>query len=248
VATLVEELIRGREGSAVDFKADASSPKGIVKCFVAFGNTAGGWIVVGVDDDRNVVGLENPQAVEQAISNAIYSSTDPPQRPRVSFATHEGEEVVLVDAQFFQGAEPLRLKEGDELTVYERVGSNAIPVTDVGRLEQISASFRTHISEPFDTQESTKGETFSTRLSGRASLFSRQSGKSSGSSLAIPALRRRYPAESVGISPTTTERYCERSFITQSVTPTTAQTVFISTFRSTGIAWWSTAPARCRWE
>lgn len=137
MATLMEELLQGREGSAVDFKVDASAPKGIVKCFVAFGNTAGGKIVIGVDDDRNVVGLEDPQAVEQAVSNAIYSSTEPPQRPRISFVTHDGKEVVLVDAQFFQGAEPLKLKEGNKLTVYERVGSNAIPVTDAGRLEQI---------------------------------------------------------------------------------------------------------------
>lgn len=144
MAKLIEELLQGREGSAVDFKVDASSPRGIVKCFVAFGNTAGGWIVVGVDDDRKVVGLEDPQAVEQAVSSAIYSATEPPQRPRISFATHEGKEVVLVDAQFFQGAEPLRLKEGSKLAVYERVGSNAIPVTDAGRLEQIRRERQGH--------------------------------------------------------------------------------------------------------
>lgn len=137
MATLIEELLGQREGTGVDFKVDASSPKGIVKCFVALGNTAGGWIVVGVDDDRNVVGLDDPQAVEQAISNAIYDSTVPSQRARIAFATHKGKEVVLVDAQYFQGAEPLKLKEGEELTVYERVGSNAVPVKDEGRIEQM---------------------------------------------------------------------------------------------------------------
>jgi ATP-dependent DNA helicase RecG len=137
MATLIEELLAQREGTGVDFKVDASSPRGIVKCFVALGNTAGGWVVVGVDDDRNVVGLEDPQGVEQAISNAIYDSTEPPQRPRIMFATHEEKEVVLVDAQFFQGAEPLKLKEGEHATVYERVGSNAVPVSDQDRLEQI---------------------------------------------------------------------------------------------------------------
>ena len=137
MATLIEELLRQREGASVDFKVDASSPKGIVKCFVAFGNTAGGRIVVGVDDDRKVVGLADPQRTEQAISNAIYDSTEPPQRPRISFATHQGKEVVLVDAQFFQGAEPLKLKEGEQLTVFERVGSGSVPVRDEGRLEQI---------------------------------------------------------------------------------------------------------------
>jgi ATP-dependent DNA helicase RecG len=137
MATLIEELLRQREGAGVDFKVDASSPRGIVKCFVALGNTAGGWIVIGVDDDRNVVGLDDPQGVEQAISNAIYASTDPPQRPRITFATHEDKEVVLVDAQYFQGAEPLKLKDGERRSVYERVGSNAVPVQDAGRLEQI---------------------------------------------------------------------------------------------------------------
>lgn len=137
MATLIEELLSQREGICVDFKVDASSPKGIVKCFVALGNTAGGWIVVGVDDDRNVVGLEDPQGAEQTISNAIYDLTEPPQRARISFATHEEKEVVLVDAQFFQGAEPLKFKESGQLTVYERIGSSAMPVRDEGRLEQI---------------------------------------------------------------------------------------------------------------
>jgi ATP-dependent DNA helicase RecG len=137
MATLIEELLQGREGSAVDFKVDVSSPRNIVKCFVAFSNTAGGRIVVGVDDDREVVGLDDPQAAEQTISNAIYGSTEPPQLPRITFATHGEKEVVIVDAQFFQGAEPLQLKEGEKLTIYERVGSSAIPVNDAGRLEQI---------------------------------------------------------------------------------------------------------------
>jgi ATP-dependent DNA helicase RecG len=142
MAMLIEQLLAEREGQAVDFKVDASSPRGIVKCFVAFSNTAGGWIVIGVDDDRNVVGLEKPQDVEQAVSQAIYTSTDPPQSPRISFATQDDKELVLVDTQFFQGPEPLKMREGNQLTVYERVGSGAVPVTDEGRLEQIQRERR----------------------------------------------------------------------------------------------------------
>ncbi len=137
MARLIEELLGEREGRAVDFKLDASSPRGIAKCFVAFCNTAGGWIVIGVDDDRNVVGLESPQGVEQAVSQAIYDLTEPRQSPLVSIATQDDKEVVVVDAQFFQGPEPLALREGEKSTVYERVGSNAMPVTDEARLEQI---------------------------------------------------------------------------------------------------------------
>lgn len=137
MAKLIEDLLQQREGSAVDFKADGSSPKKIVKDFVAFGNTAGGSILIGIDDDRNVAGLDDPQGTEEAISNAIYNSTEPTQRPLISVMTHEGKEVVLVEAQYFQGAEPLALKEGEKLTVYERVGSTSMPVTDEERLEQL---------------------------------------------------------------------------------------------------------------
>src|SRR5690349_8746847 len=127
MAKLIEDLLQQREGSGVDFKADGSSPKRIVKDFVAFGNTAGGSILIGVDDDRNVVGLDDPQGTEEAISNAIYSSTEPRQSPLISVMTQDDKEVVLVEAQYFQGADPLQLKEGDKLTVYERVGSTSMP-------------------------------------------------------------------------------------------------------------------------
>jgi ATP-dependent DNA helicase RecG len=137
MAKLIEDLLQQREGSGVDFKADGSSPKRIVKDFVAFGNTAGGSILIGVDDDRNVIGLDDPQGTEEAISNAIYSSTEPRQSPLISVMTQDDKEVVLVEAQYFQGADPLQLKEGDKLTVYERVGSTSMPVTDDERLEQI---------------------------------------------------------------------------------------------------------------
>lgn len=137
MAKLIEDLLQQREGSAVDFKADASSPKKIVKDFIAFGNAAGGSILIGVDDDRNVVGLDDPQKTEEAVSSAIYNSTEPKQRPLISVMTHEDKEVVLVETQYFQGAEPLALKEGDKLTVYERVGSTSMPVTDDQRLEQL---------------------------------------------------------------------------------------------------------------
>jgi predicted HTH transcriptional regulator len=138
MAKLIEELLQQREGSSIDFKTDDSSPKKIVKDFVAFGNTAGGMILIGVDDERKVVGLDDAQEVEEAIANAIYNSTEPQQAPVISVITHEDKEVVVVKAQYFQGAEPLALKEGEKKrTVFERVGSNSMPVKDRDRLEQM---------------------------------------------------------------------------------------------------------------
>jgi len=142
MARRVEELLALREGSTVDFKSDASSPKNIVKDFVAFSNSAGGSILIGVDDDRNIIGLDDPQRTEEAIAKAIYGSTEPQQSPRISVLTQDEKEVVLVEAQYFQGIEPLKLERGGQRIVYERVGSNSMPVTDEVRLEQIKRERR----------------------------------------------------------------------------------------------------------
>ena len=52
------ELIKQPEGKTLEFKRDLSSPKNILKTIVAFANTAGGCIVIGVEDgSREILGV-----------------------------------------------------------------------------------------------------------------------------------------------------------------------------------------------
>lgn len=46
------------EGKALEFKRDLSSPRHVLKTLVAFANSAGGRLVVGLDDDR--IDIESP--------------------------------------------------------------------------------------------------------------------------------------------------------------------------------------------
>jgi len=46
----IEELLRREEGKTLEFKRDLSSPQNLLKTLVAFANTAGGQMIVGVDD------------------------------------------------------------------------------------------------------------------------------------------------------------------------------------------------------
>ena len=130
MTNLISQILETPELDRVEFKKDASSPAGIVKEFGAFANTAGGTIVIGVEDDGTVVGVED-QKVEEAISNAIYAKTVPQLRPDIVFSTHEGKDLVLVRVSYYQGPDPLAVRKGkDELVVYERVGSNSMPVDE----------------------------------------------------------------------------------------------------------------------
>lgn len=52
---IIEELLNRGEGKTLEFKRDLSSPKGLMKTLVAFSNTTGGKIIVGIDDDKKAV-------------------------------------------------------------------------------------------------------------------------------------------------------------------------------------------------
>jgi predicted HTH transcriptional regulator len=56
----IDQLITSPEGKTLEFKRDLSSPRPMLKTLLAFANTAGGRLIVGVADDRQVIGVEYP--------------------------------------------------------------------------------------------------------------------------------------------------------------------------------------------
>jgi ATP-dependent DNA helicase RecG len=73
----VNELLDAPEGPGLDFKRDLSSMAKIVRTLAAMGNTAGGHVVIGVDDDKTVPGLADPLRDEEALARAIADSIVP---------------------------------------------------------------------------------------------------------------------------------------------------------------------------
>lgn len=53
------DLLKRSESKTLEFKRDLSSPYGVLRTIVAFANTAGGVLLLGVEDaTRNVRGVE----------------------------------------------------------------------------------------------------------------------------------------------------------------------------------------------
>ena len=78
------ELITAPEGKTLEFKRDASSPKNLMKTLVAFANSAGGTLVIGVEDSpRAVVGVENALDEEKRLCNLIADSIEPRLVPNI---------------------------------------------------------------------------------------------------------------------------------------------------------------------
>ena len=71
----LENLVRNGEGQLLEFKLKASFPEKIVKEMVAFANSNGGQLLIGVTDDGRISGLkfaeEDKFVIEKAIQNHI---------------------------------------------------------------------------------------------------------------------------------------------------------------------------------
>jgi len=61
----VNNLLTSPEGKTLEFKRDLSSPKPILKTLVAFANTAGGRLLVGIAGDGVIVGIEDVLSIVQ---------------------------------------------------------------------------------------------------------------------------------------------------------------------------------------
>jgi ATP-dependent DNA helicase RecG len=116
-------LLKTPEGKTLEFKRDLSSPKPLLKTLIAFANTAGGIIIVGVDDNKELHGVTDPFAAEEKLCSLIFDSIEPKLLPNIEFFTTEDKCLLLVEV-FPSGLLPHFLKaEGREQGTYVRLGS-----------------------------------------------------------------------------------------------------------------------------
>lgn len=120
----ITELLKTDEGKVLEFKRDLSSPRNLLKTLVAFANTAGGRVIVGVQDKtRKVMGIEHPLDEEERICSLIADSISPRLVPNVELTTIDGKTLLVIEV-FLSSSRPHYLRsEGPETGVYVRLGS-----------------------------------------------------------------------------------------------------------------------------
>lgn len=118
------ELLKSPEGKLLEFKRDLSSPLNILRTIVAFANTAGGTVVIGVEDKTHYVsGLDDPLLIEEKLANLINDSICPQILPEIEVVPWR--DTYLLAVQIFPStAKPHYLKnKGAAKGTYIRVGS-----------------------------------------------------------------------------------------------------------------------------
>ena len=118
------DLLKRPEGKTLEFKRDLSSPDGALKTIVAFANTAGGTLLIGVQDrSGHVRGLRDTLDLEERLANLISDSIAPRLVPDIEILPWRRTQVLAVQV-YPSPARPHHLKrEGADGGVYVRVGS-----------------------------------------------------------------------------------------------------------------------------
>ena len=95
----IEEIVRG-ESKNVEFKVKLPEDSAkYIKTIIAFANTQGGCLVIGVDDvTRRVIGVDDDSAfqITDSIANAVADSCVPQIVPNIELQTIDQRTVVLI--------------------------------------------------------------------------------------------------------------------------------------------------------
>ncbi|CAN5412549.1 hypothetical protein BH09BAC3_BH09BAC3_05110 [soil metagenome] len=73
----LKKLVSQGEGQHLEFKRKASYPDKIVRELIAFANTKGGILLIGVDDDQSIPGVKFPEEESIVIHNELKKHCRP---------------------------------------------------------------------------------------------------------------------------------------------------------------------------
>ena len=94
---MLEELLTKEEGKTLEFKENTKSLPKIIQTIIAFANTAGGTLIIGIKDKtKEVIGLSNVLEEEERIANAIADSVSPLLIPSLQFHTWRDRDLLLI--------------------------------------------------------------------------------------------------------------------------------------------------------
>lgn len=120
----ISRILAQPEGKTLEFKQDLSSPDRLLRTVVAFANTSGGILIIGVQDRTGrVLGIADPLAEEERLANLLSDGVAPTLVPDVEVVPWRKAHVLALQIH----PSPLRphyvRRLGPDSGVFVRVGS-----------------------------------------------------------------------------------------------------------------------------
>ena len=146
----LSELIRNGENSIVEFKRDGVHPDSLAKALSAMLNLEGGKVLLGVEDDGSVSGLERRrEEVERWVMEIARRNLQPAVIPSwVAMTLEDGRVVGVVGLPEDAPGKPYKARRGNAWITFVRVGATSQEASreEEGRLYQAAKLLRYDIT------------------------------------------------------------------------------------------------------
>lgn len=93
----IAEMIENGEGLTVEFKQRFSSFEKIAKEMIAFANTRGGYILIGVDDDKSIYGMASEKSDIELVKESAEKYCVPPINYKVETIEIDRKDILIVE-------------------------------------------------------------------------------------------------------------------------------------------------------
>lgn len=139
IGLTLQEILNG-ESKTIEFKVDIpENSKKYMKTVVGFANSAGGKIIIGVDDKtRELVGIQEDEVFKlmDKVTNAISDSCTPQIIPDVTLQTIEDKTTIVVEIYPGRQRPYYISSEGKEKGVYIRTSGSTRPA-DAAQIKEL---------------------------------------------------------------------------------------------------------------
>lgn len=95
--TKLQTLLQQGENNAVEFKSAGVSVDGLAKEIVAFANTLGGSILIGVEDNGSISGVNNAPQIEEWVTNICRQNVIPPIQVTINIERSDNSDVIHIE-------------------------------------------------------------------------------------------------------------------------------------------------------
>lgn len=119
------------ESFFVEFKNDKVTTKGLAKEICAFSNTFGGYIFLGVEDDKNITGCT--EWTEEKINNVIRDLINPNPSFDIKKLIRNEQKIYVI--RIDEGVNPPYITNSG--IIFERISSSSNPVSDSATINRI---------------------------------------------------------------------------------------------------------------
>jgi len=145
----IEDFIKRGESKTLEFKENANSKAKILSTVIAFSNTSGGRIIVGIQDKtHHVLGVLNPHEVAESLVSMIHDTVEPRIIPNVEVIPFRNKHLIVLEIYPSPNRPHFERTQGKQKSTYIRIGST----TRLADQELIKTIERSTLTRSFDEE------------------------------------------------------------------------------------------------